>query len=270
MRAWVLVAVLGAACGKHDGSPVAKESGSAASSEGPAAGAGAATAAAAGAPGPAAGAGGGSPASIDDKALDAAIAAKGFKPGAVRQRKVGGHSAWAVVEAPRNADHKVVEFDLLRLRADGVAVLPLTPTARKHPTWWDSDVDPIDVRDLDGDGNDECLVVLKWLQDIPKTGTGEAAQQLYVIGGRAAPKVAFTAIIDYATESQQLTDHDKAEPPPPEHIAYDWKIGGKPPVLSLKRTENQINKKRAAGLTNPATDPLLSAGASKDIPLTLD
>jgi hypothetical protein len=211
----------------------------------------------------------GAAARIDDKALDAAIAAKGFKPGAVRQRVVGAHSAWAVVEAPRNADHKVVEFDVLRLRADGATVLALTPTARKSATWWDSDVDPIEVRDLAGDGTEQCLVVLKWLQDIPRTATGEAGKQLYVIGGRASPTVAATALIDYATLSQQLTDHDKTDPPAPEHIAYDWKIEGKPPVLSLKRTEYALNKKRAAGLTNPATDPLLSVGAGKAIPLDL-
>jgi ABC-type amino acid transport substrate-binding protein len=241
-----------AGCGKRAAEPAAATAGS-----GSSVGSGSARVVTAAAPPP------------DDKALDAAIAAKGFQPTAVRQRKVGATSAWAVVAAPRNANHVVVELDIIRVRADGVAVLPLTPIARKAPTWWDVDVPPLDVRDLDGDGRDECLVVLSWVQDIPNTTTGEGAQQLYVIGGDAEPKVAFTAIVDYTTQSQQATDHDKTDPPPAEHIAYEWRVEGKPPVVSLKRTEFQLNKPRAAGLTDPATEPLLAAGDAKTIALEL-
>jgi hypothetical protein len=208
---------------------------------------------------------------MDDKTLDAAVSAKGFAPAAVRQRKIGATSAWAVVEAPRNTEHEVVEFDIFRVRADGVAVLPLTPPTRDPPATWDSDVVPFDIRDLDGDGHEECVLVLKWLWDLPKSSTGEATQQLYVIsGGAGAPKVGFTSIVDYATLSQQQTDHDRTDPPSPEHIAYEWKITGKPPVLSIKRTEFQINRKRRKGLTDPATEPMLSSlGEGTELELDL-
>ena len=70
-----------------------------------------------------------------------------------------------------------------------------------------------------------------------------------------------------STLAHQETDHDRADPSPPEYVAYDWKIDGKPPVLSLQRTANELNKKRHPGLTKPGVDPLLSAGERADIPL---
>jgi hypothetical protein len=55
----------------------------------------------------------------------------------------------------------------------------------------------------------------------------------------------------------------------PFDIAYDWKIDGKPPVLSLQRTTGELNKKRHSGLTKPGIDLLLSAGEHADVPLRL-
>jgi hypothetical protein len=206
---------------------------------------------------------------IDDHALDAAIATQGWKPAAVRQRKLGARSAWAVVEAPRTAHNEVVELELLRVRSDGAAVLSLAPPAHGGTTTWNEDVAPFEVRDLDGDGREECVLVLEWQTTVPGTLIGEGAKQLYVIAGDGAPRVAFTAIVDYSTLAQQETDHDRTDPPPPEHIAYDWKIDGKPPVVSLQRTASELNKKRHPGLTRPGIDPLLSTGERADVPLPL-
>jgi hypothetical protein len=174
-----------------------------------------------------------------------------------------------VAEGPRTAHNEVVELELLRVRQDGVAVLPLAPPSHPGTTTWNEDVAPFEVRDLDGDGREECVLVLEWQTTVPGTLIGEGARQLYVVAGDGAPRVAFTTIIDYSTLAQQETDHDRADPPSPEHIAHDWKIDGKPPVLSLQRTASELNKKRHPALARPGIDPLLFAGEHAEFPLRL-
>jgi hypothetical protein len=271
ISAVVALALAGGACGNQQAGAPAEGSSSTAAGSGSAAAANSRSAviAGSGSSGSAVAAPAVSAAAkIDDAALDAAITAKGLDPHAVRQRAVLPHSAWAVIQAPRNADLKVVELDLVRVRADGAAVLKLTPPQHAAPTWWNTDIDPFNVRDLDGDGHDDCLLVLQWLQDVPH-GPGEVAKQLYVIADGAPPKVAFTTIIDYATASDDSDAGGGKKPARPEHVAYDWKVAGTPPILSLKRTESTLNRKRAHGLLDPAADPLMSASDGKDIPLSL-
>ncbi|HEY0195370.1 MAG TPA: hypothetical protein VGC42_29850, partial [Kofleriaceae bacterium] len=180
----VVLALAGAACGNKSSSAPAPGSGSA-----PAPASATPPAASATPPGaaPAAGSASATPpaAALDAAALDAAIAAHSFNPRSVRQRAIGPRSAWAIIQAPRDAAHNVVELDLLRLRADGAEVLKLTPPARANPTRWDNDIEPLDVRDLDGDGHDDCVIALRWLQDLGTTGQGESAKQLYVIADGA-------------------------------------------------------------------------------------
>lgn len=258
----IALALAGSACGnKQAGAPAATGSGSA-TAQAPAANPGSAAGSSTGSGAAAAPAA----AKIDAVALDAAIAARGFDPKAVRQRAIGPHSAWALIRGPVDADKKIFEMSLLRVTGAGAEMLKLTPPARKYSAWWSKDVPPLDVRDLDGDGNADCLLVLEWMQDLP-IGIGEDAKELYVISGSGPLKVAYTTIIDY-TAGGDDGDGRKGLPPP-EHIGFDWKVTGPPPVLSLERTENQVNAKRTPGLTDVATDPLMPTGAG-NIPLSLN
>jgi hypothetical protein len=179
--------------------------------------------------------------------------------------RASAHSAWAVIRGPRNANLELTEMNLLRVNSAGVEVMKMTPTVRKNQTVWSNEVPPLDVRDLDGDGSDDCMLVLEWLQTTP-SGVGEGAKQLYVIPGGGPLKIAYTTIIDYSTGGD---DGDGRKGlPPPDHIGFDWKVTGPPPVLSLERTENQVNAKRLPGLTDLATDPLMPTGEGT-VPLSL-
>ncbi|HEY4242175.1 MAG TPA: hypothetical protein VGM88_20290 [Kofleriaceae bacterium] len=177
---------------------------------------------------------------VDDKALDAALAARGAKPDKVKQRKVGAHSAWALVEAPRNGDNEVTAYDLVRVTSAGAASVSLAAPAKA--TWQDTAA--LDVRDLDGNGSDECLVILTWGRAID-AATSEAGQQLFVVGGSTLG-VAATAVVDYTSTSEPQDGSAKTE-----HVAFDWKADGK--TLTLTPTATKLNPKRPAGLVDPKT-----------------
>lgn len=71
--------------------------------------------------------------------------------------------------------------------------------------------------------------------------------------------------------SRRYQTGDAVDPHPPhdEEVAYDDKIDGSPPIVTLTRTDSELNDKRPQGLLDPATDPLLAAGSGKDVPLVL-
>lgn len=217
--------------------------------------------------------------SFDAKgALDAALKDKGIADKDVTKRVFGPHSAWALF-ASKTHDNMVTEYTLMQASAKGIAELHIAARGGGDNPGLSKDVDTFDVRDLDGDGRDELVTVVAWQLDhmFPyakgckkcEYGEGEIGKELYVIAADndGYLKVPFDHIVEYTTLSQAgPTDPD---PPPPEKIAYDWKVEGAPPVVTLTRTDNTLNAKRPKQLVDPATDPQFSAGSGSAVPLDL-
>jgi hypothetical protein len=268
-----------AACGNKDSTSAtaAKPAPGSASAAGSAAPAGSASAAGSAAPAAPV-------AKLDPGALDAALAARSLAGDAVKQRATTPRSAWAIAASKRDEHGDALEFDVVRVRAGGaVDELRLTPPpAPDAPVPPDfAEVVSFEVRDLDGDGVDEGVLVADWQRTTMappdkhcrecSMSTGEEAKQLYVIRGTGALAIAFTHVVSYTTETD-------GNPPPgappfadPENVAYEWKIAdGNPATLELTRTDNQVaTQKRLAGVLDPASDPLFSAGAHQSVQLQL-
>lgn len=212
-------------------------------------------------------------------ALDAALKTKGIADKDVTRRASGAHSAWALF-ASKTHDNMITEYTVMEASAQGLGELHITARGGGDNPGLSKDVDTFDVRDLDGDGHDECLAVITWQLDhtFPyakgckkcEYGEGESGKELYIIASDDAGylKVPFDHIVEYTTLSQPESATDP-DPPPPEKIAYDWKVEGKPPVVTLTRTDYTLNPKRPKQLLDPASDPQLSAGSGSAVPLVL-
>jgi len=211
-------------------------------------------------------------------ALDAALKTRGIADKGIAKRATGAHSAWALF-ASKTKDDMVMEYTVMQASAQGIAELHIAARGGGDNPGLSKDVDTFDVRDLDGDGRDECLTVVAWQLDhtFPyakgckkcEYGEGEIGKELYIIAGDDAGylKVPFDHIVEYTTLSQAgPTDPD---PPSPEKIAYDWKVDGQPPMVTLTRTDYTLDPKRPKQLLDPATDPQLSAGSGESVPLVL-
>ncbi|MBV8759633.1 MAG: hypothetical protein JO257_20255 [Deltaproteobacteria bacterium] len=261
---WVIVALLVSACGKKDAANPAGSTAPVGSGSAVVAGSAATVAAPA-----------------DPKAaLDAALKAKGVPAKDVVKRVDAAHTSWAlVVSKSRDDASYVMQYSVMRAGADGVGEVAIDARTGGDQPALGKDIDAFDVRDLDGDGSEECVAVIAWQLDhtFPydkgckkcEYGQGEGGKQLYVIGDKAGkPAIAFTHLVEYTTLSQpgEATNPD---PPAEEKVAYDWKVDGPPPHVTLTRTDNQLNPKRHKELLDPATDPLLAAGSGKDVPLVL-
>ena len=213
-------------------------------------------------------------------ALDAALEKQGIADKNVTKRATGPHSEWAlIVSKTRDDGFYVTEYTVVRAAQDGVAELAIPTHAGGSDQSLNKDVNTFEVRDLDGDGHDECLAVLEWQRGFTfpyakgckhcEYGEGEGGKQLYVIRDKgAALDVAFTHMVEYTTLSQPGTVDDP-DPPAAEKIAYEWTVDGSPPVVRLTRTDDELNPKRPHELLDPATDPLLAAGSGAAIPLVL-
>jgi hypothetical protein len=218
---------------------------------------------------------------VDPKAaLDAALKKQGIADKDVTKRVNGPHSAWAlIVSKSRDDGFYVTEYTIVRAGEEGVAELPIPAHAGGTDPSLNKDVNTFDVRDLDGDGRDECIAVLEWQRSFTfpyakgckhcEYGEGEGGKQLYVIRDKgAALDVAFTHMVEYTTLSQPSTADDP-DPPEAEKVAYEWKIDGSPPVASFMRTDDDLNPKRPKDLLDPASDPLFAAGSGAAVPLVL-
>ena len=219
------------------------------------------------------------PVPVDPAALDKALTHKHVAAKAVIRRASGPSSQWALI-ARYDKNHAIRGYDLLRVRADDATTLRLIPhnggDARFEPH---SDSASIEVRDLDNDGNDDALVVADWgrspqVSD-PCEGCfryqNETASQLYVVSGDSRElKLAFTHLVKYASYSEGVPEGNTTPTADPDNIEYDWKVLGAPPVLKLTRSKAEIaTAHRLRGAVDPASDPLLSAGAGKDVTLVL-
>ncbi|HEY0195369.1 MAG TPA: hypothetical protein VGC42_29845 [Kofleriaceae bacterium] len=267
-----------AACKKPagDGDPA----GSGAAAVGAAAGSGAAGAGAAApagsgaaAPAPA------RPAPVEPAALDKALADRHVAASAVVKRASGPGSQWALI-AQRDKNKAIRGYDLLRVRAADAAVLHLAPPDGNDAQLEDlASASSLEVRDLDADGNDDALVVADWerharisdrCQGCYRTQDEEASQLFVVSGDAAAPRLAFSHLVKYASHSEGNPESNTLPVAAPDDVAYDWKIAGAPPVLALTRRTYQVSTEhRLAGTLTAASEPLLSAGAGKDVPLVL-
>ena len=139
----------------------------------------------------------------------------------------------------------------------------------------------LEVRDLDGDGIEEAVLVVDWRRTTKATGgckgcwvsTDEEAKQLYVLAGAGtAVARAFTHVVSYETHSEGFPEDNATPYASPEQVAYDWKlVDGKPPVVKLTRTKHEVAKEdRLKGVLDPSIDPLFAAGPGKDVPLVLE
>jgi hypothetical protein len=136
----------------------------------------------------------------------------------------------------------------------------------------------LEVRDLDGDGRADAAFTVAWTRELKtkdackgcyRTVT-EQATQLYVLSG-GAPELrpAFTHLTAYTTQGESFPEGNDRAPPGPDDVAYEWSIEGKPPVLKLRRTKSQVAPNRWPSELDLASDPLVSAGAGKEVPLAL-
>lgn len=219
------------------------------------------------------------PAPVDPAELDKALRHKHVAAKAVIRRASGPGSQWALI-AHRDKRKVIRSYDLLRVRADGVATLSLEPPKGNHASFQEpDDAISIEVRDLDGDGNDDALVIASWTRRAevhdPCEGCwrdqDESASQLFVVSGDGGePKTAFTHLVKYTSSSESYPEGNDASHADPDDVEYDWKVVGTPPVLELTRSKAQIaTEHRLPGTLTPTSDPLLSAGAGKDVPLIL-
>ena len=233
-------------------------------------------------PGPHEGSGAPAPvrpaAKLDPAQLDAALQARSITAADVARRGGSTTSAWAVAISKRNRSGEKIEYAVIRIRASDTAELRLAVPPSDPAS---QDIASLEVRDLDGDGIDEAILVVHWGRDTlePAKGcnncgamTTEGVDQLYVVGGTGGSLTTrFTHVVSYDTSSAAYPDERAAPHPEPERVAYDWKVAsGKPAMVTLTRTANQVTKRpRLQGVLDPATDPLFSAGAGKSIALTL-
>ena len=274
---------LGLTCALVATSPACKSSDSG-QGGGRAATATSAAAPGAGSAGPATGsAAAGSPASrptptpLEPDALARALTARHVKPADVLLRQESSAVAWALVAAGRDATSYVNALEVVRVRAGDTAAVRIVPPAGSS-SFADASY-ALDVRDLDGDGRADAVLTAGWTREL-KTSDAckgcyrtvtEQATQLYVIsGGAAEPHPAFTHLIAYTTQGESFPEGNDQAPPGPDDVAYEWSIDGKPPVLKLRRTRSQIAPNRWPSELDLAKDPLVSAGAGKEVPLALD
>jgi hypothetical protein len=207
-------------------------------------------------------------------AFDQALSARHIPVKNVVQRKDTPTAAWGLI-ATRDTSKKTTGFDVLRVRASEVATLHFAPPVGRSR--FADDVASLDVRDLDDDGNTDATIVVGWTREIQISDrcqgcfrtVDEEATQLHIVSGAAAElRDVFTHLITYTTSGESYPEENGLAPPDPDDVAYDWRIGGTPPTLKMTRTKSKlVTDGRLPGMLPVTTDPLLSAGAGKDIPL---
>jgi hypothetical protein len=217
------------------------------------------------------------PTPLEPDALAKALAARHVKPADVLLRQESSAVSWALVAAGRDATNDVNAMEVVRVRASETAALRIVLPARSA-SFADASY-ALEVRDLDGDGRADAALTVGWTRELKtkdackgcyRTVT-EQATQLYVLSG-GAPELhpAFTHLTAYTTRGESSPEGNDQAPPGPDDIAYEWSIEGKPPVLKLRRTKSQIAPNRWLSELDLARDPLVSAGAGKEVPLALD
>lgn len=218
------------------------------------------------------------PAAFDAKLLDAALAARKVKPAAVVKRVTTASSGWAVVGTRPDPMDKPTEYLVLRVRAADTAELRIAPPpARQRPSF--DGVESLELRDLDGDGQDEAILTAHWERTVQEAfprqcpdcfqRTDEDATQIYVIGGKAALRIAASHAVSYKSTSLSMPEENTMPVPTDEEVTYTASVAGRPPVLTVRRTRNEVSRtRRVKGALDPAGDPLL--GGDRELPVALE
>ncbi len=193
---------------------------------------------------------------------------------------------WAVTAASKDDTESVVSLRILRVGPSESAELLLSAPRATQAGPGNEDARfeekaKLTVRDLDGDGQGEGLLLVHWTRPVQTRPGGaceggncfvetmETVQQLHVLTlrGGALAEVA-THLVEYSSQSSASEEIDDV--PDAETVHYDWKVADGPPArIALERTAFTVAPKRLPGLLDLRKDPLVSAGARGDLALPL-
>jgi hypothetical protein len=207
------------------------------------------------------------PTTLAATALDDALRAKGIAAASVAIRADKPRSQWAAVKGkldPTTA--AVTAYTIWRVTSAGPATVELVPPASPDGSLFD-DLAAFDVKDLEGDGIDDALLIATWSRQFTEKSkpgdltSTEHIQALYAFGG-ARLAIGAQHAIRYTTATNLGPGED---PQPEESIVFTYKlVPGSPPVLQFGVADSTVSPMRVKGLLDPKRDPWLAPG---DLPI---